>query len=299
MSEEELKTTYRLRYSERNLQLVESLLLKRQRFETDKNQLERRVKIALHEYIGQYQNAYFNTVIPLLKKANLVVAEDQKAIWVNVVNEIIVMKQKALNDLMGIIYNPSFSAQKLKLVTDELHVAVEQKWDDALNKLAQNPETLSQIKESVGTMIHKVVLQGWEKRRLTEIKDEQFRPFRERIVLDNIKANESFGVYLNRKLFEFAQWTSWSSLANLLDTRYHFTRPITDNEVDLLIFKSDESLPESSSSMTALSKTNKPKSSVKQKTTLKEPLHSDLFNQKGDENKQNIASADDTIEKRL
>jgi hypothetical protein len=288
LSEEELKTKYRLRYSERNLKLIESLLLKRQQFETDKNQLERRVKISLHEYLGQYQKAYFNTLLPLIKKNNIDVTEDQNTIWINLFNEMILMKQKALNDLMGIIHNPSFSVQKFSLITDELHVSLQLKWDDALKKLVQDPATQTKIRQLVNNSVHKVELQDWEKRRVHEIKNEQLRPFKDRIVIDEIKSNESVWVYLNRKLFEFAQWTSWDSLAKYLDASYHFSRPINDNEIEPLVYSPDELVADTSlesyskmvDTLDTPNKTDEMGSSLAKSHTPEEPTHTDLFKQK-------------------
>ena len=284
LSEEELKTRYKVRYSEDNLKLVESLLLKRQCFETDKNQLERRIKISLHEYLGQYQKAYFHILVPLLKKYNIELTGEKSTVWVHLFNDMILMKQKTINDLMGMIHNPSFSVQTLGAITDELHRSIQHKWNEALNTLIQDPAKQEAIKPVVTQKIEKIELQKWEKKRLLEIKNEQLRPFRERIVNDEIKSNESFWVFLNRKLFEFAQWISWDSLAKYLDARFNFSRPIIDSEIEPLVYVLDKPVIDksitSSSIMLDILVTatleEPPKADI---TTPEEPLHTDLFRQ--------------------
>lgn len=294
LSEEELKTKYKLRYSESNLQLIESLLVKRQRFETDKNQLERRIKITLHEYLGQYQKAYFNILLPLLKKNHIDVSDHQNTLWVSLFNEMILMKQKALNDLMGIIHSPSFSVQKFQLITDELHTSIQLKWDEGVNKLIQDPTAKATIKPLVNKTIHPVELQDWEKNRTLEIKNEQLRPLRERIIIDEIKANESFWVFLNRKLYEFAQWSSWGSLAKYLDARFRFSRPIHDNEIEPLIFSPDKvgtrNLLGSHSIIQSNLEAHNEVKGLASNTSLKEPVHADLFKQKAKPEEQKFVN---------
>lgn len=110
-----------------------------------------------------------------------------------------------------------------------------------------------------------------------------------------IKAEESFGVYLMRKLFEFAQWIAWDSLANYLDDHYHFTRPIDDKEIEPLILQSEKPCG-SHPKMAQMMKPNQSKTPESQ--TPSEPLPDGSLKQKDayeiqaetDEDKQITAS---------
>lgn len=266
LSEEELKTKYNLKGSNAPL---EQLLLKRQRSETDNQQLERRIKMSLHAYLIQYQTAYFSKLQPVLEQNQVLLTPAQSFLWINVFHEMTLTKQKALNDLMEILHHPSFSAQQYRLITDKLHLSLQTQWHTFLNAL-QAASTTSKIE--INLSIHKIELQHWEKKRILEIKNEQLRPLREKIVLDEIKSKESFWVWLHRQLYAFAQWINWCTLAKYLDECFHFSKPIPDSEIEPLIYSAEE--PESEKVADSYSNIQKTLSQAPPLSTYLDPLAS-------------------------